>query len=260
MPNLLEELSRLYPDSSKRTLKNWIKWGRVKTEGDKLSLAKKSNFVIYSDKWLIVINKPFGMLSVPDESGSYSALDRLKKQFPSVYPVHRLDYGASGTLLFARTPDMKRKLSTLFRNHDLEREYIAIVEGRVAQEKGTWSYPLHELESYDVVVSKEGREAITHFERLRVTPKFSTLRIQLETGRKHQIRVHCREVGHPIIGDFRYGAVSDPIKRLGLHAKSLSFIHPMTKKKMHFETEPKLGYLTTPATNQCHKNPSSPQE
>ena len=245
---LIDQLATLYPDSSRRTLKSWIKWGRVRIdgsrvkdfdleEGQKVELQKKENFVLYADRHLIAIEKPHGLLSVPDESGRTSALEILRQQYRTVYPVHRLDQGASGVLLFARSLDAKRRLSEMFRDHDLEREYVAIVEGRIAQKSGTWSFPLLELESYDVIVSDEGRDAITHFELMRFSAKFSYLRIKLETGRKHQIRVHCKEVGHPIIGDKRYGSTLDPIRRLGLHACSLKFEHPITAKRMEFEAE-----------------------
>ncbi len=246
--NLLDRLAQLYPDSSKRTLRNWVKWGRVLVDGKKpkghtvteeqtVEVAKKESFVLYIDRSIIVIDKPAGLLSVPDESGRTSALEQLKAQYRTVYPVHRLDQGASGILLFARSLDAKRKLSQMFRDHDLTRHYIAIVEGKVAQQQGSWSFPLEELETYDVIVSPEGRESTTHFERLNTTARFSTLKITLETGRKHQIRVHCREVGHPIVGDVRYDSTMNPIKRLALHALTLSFKHPITGKPMHFESK-----------------------
>lgn len=251
---LIDHLATLYPDSSRRTLKNWIKWGRILVdgrrpagldvqEGQTVELAKKENFILFIDRHLIVIDKPAGLLSVPDESGRTSALQILRDQYRTVYPVHRLDQGASGILLFARTLDMKRRLSEMFKEHTLEREYLAIVEGFLPQKEGMWSFPLLELKSYDVIVSDEGREAITHFERIRTSAMFTYLRIKLETGRKHQIRVHCREVGHPIIGDKRYGSTLNPMNRLGLHARSLKFIHPATKKLMEFESAPHPFFL-----------------
>ncbi len=250
MPSLVQHLSTLYPDCSNRTLRNWIKWGRVRVDGKKpeghtveegqhVEVLKQKSFVLYSDKWVIAVEKPAGMLSVPDATGARSMLDRLRDQFPSVFPVHRLDRDASGVLLFARSLPVKKRLSEMFRNHDLEREYIAVVEGRMTQKSGTLTDPLLELDNYDVVVSEEGRASITHFENLRVAKQTTVLRVKLETGRKHQIRVHLSNMGYPILGDHRYGAMLDSTKRLALHARSLAFTHPMNGKKLLIESSNK---------------------
>ena len=247
MPSLVQHIATLYPDSSNRTIRNWIKWGRVRvdgkrpeghtiTEGQKVEILKQKSYVLYSDKWVIAVEKPAGMLSVPDATGARSMLDRLRDQYTSVFPVHRLDRDASGVLLFARSLPAKKRLGEMFRNHELDREYIAVVEGRVAQKSGTLTQPLLELESYDVVVSDEGRPSTTHFETLRVARLTSVLRVKLETGRKHQIRVHLSNMGHPILGDHRYGAQLNSNKRIALHARSLAFINPMSGKKLLIES------------------------
>lgn len=247
MPSLVQHLSTLYPDCSKRTIRSWIKWDRVRVDGKKpeghtieegqhVEVLKQKSFVLYSDKWVIAVEKPAGMLSVPDATGAWSMLDRLKDQFPSVYPVHRLDQSASGVLLFARSLPVKKLLSEMFRGHELDREYIAVVEGRVAQKSGTLTEPLIELSTYQVVVSDQGRPCTTHFERIRVAKQTTVLRVKLETGRKHQIRVHLSNYGHPILGDHRYGATLNSTKRLGLHARSLSFTHPISGKKLVIES------------------------
>jgi len=233
MSELLENLQKLYPDSSKRTLKNWIKWGRVEGQGEEIQIKKKTDDILYADKELIVIEKPGRLLSVPDEKGSPSALDLLKSRYKTLFPVHRLDRDASGVLVFARTIDMKRKLGQLFHDHDLEREYIAAVEGKL-EGKGSFRYPLLELDNYRVIVSSDGRDAITHFETLATNGIRTLLKLRLETGRKHQIRVHLQKAGHPIVGDARYGSTQNPFKRLALHATKLSFVHPGTKKFMTF--------------------------
>ncbi|MBI3901184.1 MAG: hypothetical protein HY324_03415, partial [Chlamydiia bacterium] len=107
-----------------------------------------------------------------------------------------------------------------------------------------WRVPLLELPNLDVVPSSQGKEAITHFQVIRRSAKFSYLRILLETGKKHQIRVHCQVAGHPIIGDSRYGALLDPMGRLGLHAEKLELIHPFTEKKLSFVSSlPKIFHL-----------------
>ncbi len=256
---LIDILCQQYPESSKRTLKSWIKWGRIYVdgkphtkafieEGQVVTLGQKEvpgPFpILYSDRWLIVINKPAHLLSVPADKPEDSALSLLRDHFKStaIFAVHRLDQEASGVLLFARGLDAKHRLAEMFGAHALQREYAAIVEGRVKEESGTWQSKLEELENFNVIVSDEGRDAITHFKRDRVSAKFSFLSVTLETGRKHQIRVHCREAGHPIIGDARYDALTNPIKRLGLHAKKLSFKHPFTEKEMSFSAPPPKSF------------------
>ncbi|MCH9626523.1 MAG: Ribosomal large subunit pseudouridine synthase D [Chlamydiales bacterium] len=249
MSTLLESLERTYPDSSKRTLRSWIKWGRVSVDGavvtnastpllpeQKIAVGKKEQVVeeipiLYEDRYLIVINKPSGLLSVPAENDNPSAYSLLKETY-SICPVHRIDQDTSGTLLFARGSRSQEKFDALFEKHALEREYLAIIEGSLPQETGTWESYLREKENYDMEVTtpQEGKRAVTHFEVIRRSKKFSYLRLRLETGKKHQIRVHCREAGHPIVGDHRYGSLLET--RLCLHAYRLSFVHPFTDKRI----------------------------
>ncbi len=249
MTTLLEALEKSYPDSSRRTLRSWIKWGRVSVDGSVITNAstplleeqtvavgKKEQVVeeipiLYEDRYLIVINKPSGLLSVPAENDKPSAYALLKETYP-IFPVHRIDQDTSGTLLFARGSHSQEKFDALFEEHALEREYLAIIEGSLPQNSGTWESYLREKENYDVEVTtpEEGKRAVTHFEVIRRSKKFSYLRLRLETGKKHQIRVHCREAGHPIVGDRRYGSLIDT--RLCLHAYRLCFIHPFTGKRI----------------------------
>jgi tRNA pseudouridine32 synthase/23S rRNA pseudouridine746 synthase/23S rRNA pseudouridine1911/1915/1917 synthase len=181
----------------------------------------------------------------PEEA---NALELLREDFQSngIYAVHRLDRECSGVLLFARGKACEERLDLLFEKHELEREYLAILEGNLPQEKGTWTSYLYEKENYEVVVSdeKKGKLSITHFEKLRYSAKFSYLRLRLETGRKHQIRVHCKEAGYPITGDKRYGAFLNPAQRLMLHSHRLSLIHPFTKLKLTFVAPIPKSFLT----------------
>jgi len=244
--DLVEALSLQFPDSSKRTLKQWIKWGRILVDGEpvtefkvskdaRIEIAKKQLaplHILYEDRWFIAIDKPAGLLSVPAERQHRSALSLLREHFrsPHIYAAHRLDQDASGVLLFVRSELMREEMARLFGSHDLEREYAAIVEGRLASEEGDWSFPLEERDDFHVVVTSQGREAQTFYKRIKRTACFSYLRLKLHTGRKHQIRVHTSHIGHPIIGDKRYGAIANPIRRLGLHAVRLAFTHPDTGK------------------------------
>jgi 23S rRNA pseudouridine1911/1915/1917 synthase len=247
--NLIEALQQKYPDSSRRTLLSWIKWGRVSVNG---SITTKANTplspdqeiivgkkekqienisILYEDRYLIVIDKPAGLLSVPAENDSPSALSLLRGRF-SLHAVHRIDQDTSGTLLFARGTQSQEKFDQMFEEHALEREYLAIVEGNLDQDKGTWECYLREKANYDVEIAPpgEGKRAVTHYEVIRRSKKFTYLRLCLETGKKHQIRVQCKEAGHPIVGDKRYGSL---IKgRLCLHAHKISFTHPFTNKKI----------------------------
>jgi 23S rRNA pseudouridine1911/1915/1917 synthase len=255
-----EALACLYPDSSRRTLQNWLKRGRFSVNGIRLSredtpLETGQVFssqeackapkvpglkILFEDRHLIAIEKPSGLLSVPlDEGdGEKDALGLLRAglQTPSIFAVHRIDRDVSGVLVFARGKESEERLKILFERHDLERQYFAIVEGRMREDEGTWQSNLTELTSYDVVPSNDGKEAITHFKVLRRSPKYTYLRVVLETGRKHQIRVHCQMAGHPVLGDERYGARENPIRRICLHAVRLELVHPFTGRPLVFKS------------------------
>lgn len=249
----------LFPDSSRRTLQQWLRAGRFFIDGrpvlqEKTPLVPGQVFsaapsvhlprskrldILYEDRHCVVMNKPSGLLSVPlDEGGKRGkhALGLLREHYQTdqIFAVHRIDRETSGVLLFARGKWAEEQFDRLFERHDIERVYLAIVEGRIRSDSGTWRAFLEEREDFSVAPSPTGKEAITHFRVLRRSAKYSFLELTLETGRKHQIRVHCREAGHPVIGDKRYGAILDPIGRLGLHATRLSFLHPFTGKRLSF--------------------------
>lgn len=265
---VFDALQSFYKESSKRTLQNWIKAGRVAINGKKierkdailepgqilvLNPSMRPQFrgirYLYYDRHMIVIEKPCGLLSVATENPNVeNALQFVRADFQSetIYPVHRLDRECSGVLLFARGIEAQNRFDALFEAHDLTREYLAIVEGRVSLSKGTWSSYLYEKSNFDVVETSpaQGKLAITHYEKIRHSKMFTFLKCTLETGRKHQIRVHTKAAGHPIIGDKRYGSFLNPIKRLGLHAHTLSFIHPFTSKSVSFISPPPKSFLT----------------
>lgn len=256
----LEALRKLYPDSSRRTLQQWLKNGRFRLDGkplkrENLPLAEgqvitaQETFcapkvpglnILYEDRYIVVIDKPVGLLSVPldGDSGKRHALGLLRQHYDTdqIFAVHRIDRETSGILLFARGKESEGKFDRLFEQHDIVREYFAIVEGRLKEDKGTWKSNLLELPSLHVIDSPEGKEAITHYEVIRRSPKYTYLKLQLETGRKHQIRVQCQMAGHPVVGDSRYGSVESPLKRLCLHACTLGFKHPFTQKEVRFSS------------------------
>lgn len=257
---LKEALALCYPDSSRRTLQTWLKAGRFSIRGELLKrenqvlqagdilIAKESCKapkvpglkILYEDRHLIAIDKPAGLLSVPlDEGRSHRHALGLLRQYlktDGIFAVHRIDRDVSGVLLFARGKASEEKLKALFEKHDLQRKYFVIVEGRMRENRGTWKSKLTELPNFDVVESLDGKEAITHFEVIRRSPKYTYLHVVLETGKKHQIRVHCQMAGYPVLGDARYGSVESPIRRLCLHAIELKLIHPFTQKPLNFSS------------------------
>ncbi len=261
--SLMDALRSLFPDSSRRSLQNWIRWGRISVDGtpllkanatvlkgQKLCLEKKELPqtawgipIIYEDRWMVVIDKPQGLLSVPavrEELNAFHLL-KVKLKTTSLFPVHRLDRDSSGVLLFARSKMAEEQFNILFEKHDLCRQYLAVVDGHLPERCGTWECFLREKENYDVEVTTPelGRKATTHYEVIRYSKKLTYLSLKLETGRKHQIRVQTAHMGFPIVGDKRYGSLVNPFKRLCLHAYHLSFIHPFTHKPMVFTSLPK---------------------
>ena len=255
---LLEAAGLMSPDSSKTTLRQWIRDGRIAVDekivdranapvlpGQKVGLAKKKNFlapgseILYEDRHLIVINKKEGLLSVDTEGGGQPSVHGLiKKRFHpnKVYVVHRLDQETSGIILFALSQEAFQKMKSLFRDHDLDRCYTALVEGELEEQQGTWDCYLYEDKAYRVHATKDqGERAITHYKLIDYRHGISKLELKLETGKKHQIRVHCKEAGHPVVGDTRYGSTINPYRRLCLHAHALNFKHPITGELLKFE-------------------------
>ncbi len=257
--SLLEALKHLSPDSSMSTLRSWLKEGRVSIDGQtckisKFSVEKNQTVevgkrkkmvdeeieILYQDSHIVVIVKPEGLLSVSTNfEKNRTAHKIIKKHFypKQVSVVHRLDQDTSGVMLFALDEKSKETLKNTFEKHAIERKYVAVVEGNVEDQEGTWDSFLYEDNNYVVHSSNnpsKGKRAISHFEVLEKSKKYSMLNVSLETGKKNQIRVHCKEAGHPVIGDTKYGSTSNPAKRLGLHAYHLAFNHPVTGKKMRF--------------------------
>lgn len=266
---LLDALMLLFPDSSKTTLRSWVKEGRVFVDaasiksakfvvakGQEISVGQKARLVenqfpiIYSDNAIVVIDKPEGLLSVSTAfEKSETAFAYLKRKYypRQVHVVHRLDQETSGVMIFAFSELCVERLKKTFEKHDLERCYTAIVEGRLASQSGTWESYLYDDSNYVVRVAEdpsEGELAITHYRVKDTNRNYSWLELTLETGKKNQIRVHCQSAGHPVVGDKKYGSTCNPLKRLGLHAHYLAFKHPITGKLMKF---------TSPVPERFHK-------
>ena len=213
--------------------------------------------IIYEDDALIIVEKKNGLLTVPynpksSEMTAYSILkEYVKKESKrnTVHVVHRLDRETSGVLVFAKSPELQEYMRTYWRQLVTKRTYVALVEGQFEQKEGTITTWLTEDAHTGMVYSSPkddgGQKAVTHYKVLKSTVMgeedqelaVSLVELNLETGRTNQIRVHMQSVGHPVIGDRKYGHGNEysPVDRLCLHAKVLEFIHPMTEKKVRFE-------------------------
>ncbi|GIP44469.1 pseudouridine synthase [Paenibacillus sp. J45TS6] len=216
--------------------------------------------ILYEDNDIIVVHKDSGLLSVAsDKEQEVTAYRQLmthvRVEHPSnrIFIVHRLDRDTSGVMLFAKREEIQKALQDTWRDTVEERTYIALVEGKVKQSQGTITSYLKEsktLKMYSSPYPNNGQKAITHFKTLEAESEYSLLEVQLETGRKNQIRVHMEELGHPVAGDKKYGARSRGIGRLGLHAKVLAFTHPGTGELMRFESPVPKGFLRPFQKNQ----------
>lgn len=223
--------------------------------------------IVYEDQWLIVVDKPAGMLSMstgrsgkPGEVTAYNLLtDYVRESRPSgrIFIVHRLDRETSGLLVFAKDEDTKLSLQENWNEAVLERKYVAVLEGCIDDSEGwveTWLYEnpksmkvhCYPIDNRDLLAAREGKcmfaerngwkYASTHCCTTLKGKEYTQVEFELETGRKNQIRVHAQWIGHPIAGDKKYGARTNPIGRLALHAKTLSFIHPWTGRTLSFSS------------------------
>lgn len=202
--------------------------------------------IVHEDAELIVIDKPSGLLTVATDKEkrktAYALLsDYVKARDPEkkIFIIHRLDRETSGLLMFAKNETIKHQVQETWEATIAERTYVAVVEGQVEPPAGTVTSWLTESKAFIVYSSqnpKLGKKSVTHYKKILESPDFSLVKLNLETGRKHQIRVHMQDIGHPVIGDVKYGANANPIRRLGLHAQVLAFTHPRTGKLSRFET------------------------
>lgn len=192
--------------------------------------------LIYRDESVIVVNKPPGLLSVPGRGADKtdSLTTRMQREFPDALSVHRLDMSTSGLIVLARGREMHRRISAMFREHRVEKRYIAIVAGQL-QAAGEIELPLGPdwpNRPRQKVDFARGKPSLTRYRLLGHDPGADTSRVELEpmTGRTHQLRVHLAATGHPIAGDALYGG--DASGRLLLHACSLSFAHPLRGEQL----------------------------
>jgi len=210
--------------------------------------------IVYEDDDIIVVNKGYGLLSMgndkkPDNT-AYSILrDYVKwtNTMNKIFIVHRLDRDTSGLMMFAKSIEAKEKLQHNWNNMVLNRTYVAVVEGEPEEKEGVIKSYLVENSRYEVYStndSTKGQLAVTRYKTIRSNGAYSLMELELDTGRKNQIRVHMHDIGHPISGDVKYGAEKSPLHRLALHAKTLRFIHPITRKIMDFTSAVPGGFMS----------------
>lgn len=209
--------------------------------------------LLHEDDDILVINKDAGILSVaanqPEEMTAYRQLTHYVKEENRknrIFIVHRLDRDTSGVMVFAKTEEVKNSLQTNWKEIVEERIYIALVEGEITEKEATISSWLTESKSmkvYSSPVDNGGKHAVTHYKKIQGNEHYSLLEVELETGRKNQIRVHLQDIDHPVVGDKKYGSVTNPLNRLGLHASTLAFRHPRTNELVQYHAPaPSLFY------------------
>ena len=263
---------------SRSTVQGWLKSDLVKVNGefvksnyqaqngDLVTILKKEEEVVtiqpenipldivYEDDVLIVVNKPSGMVVHPSK-GHYSGTlvnallyhsnslsDSTSEEIYRPGLVHRIDKDTSGLLVIAKNNDVHQKLAQQIAENKMNREYIAIVDGHFAHETGVIDAPLsrHQTNRLKRVVEKGGKHAVTHFEVLDSFADYSLVSCRLETGRTHQIRAHMEFIKHPIVNDPLYHPKGKNASEFGqyLHARTLSFTHPVSGEVLNFQVEP----------------------
>lgn len=275
---LLAFLVAAMPHRRRTTVKELLRHQQVAVNGEPLTLASapvaegdtvKVNLVrpfitftnrrmkmVYEDDDIIVVNKGYGLLSIGTdkvrEGTAYSILkDYVKWSDPAnkIFIVHRLDRDTSGLMMFAKNEQAKETMQHNWNNMVLSRTYVCVVEGTVEEDSGTFRSYLTENSRHEVYSTPEpegpqSKLAVTRWKVLARGKGRTLMEVELDTGRKNQIRVHMKEMGHPIVGDRRYGAGPSPIHRLALHAATLRFVHPATRRDMHFTTPVPAAFRT----------------
>ena len=248
---LLEYLLKKY-NLSKKLLKNFLSSKRVLVNGhvqtkfdyklnigdelvvlERVIMCKKIIPIIYEDDYLIVINKPSGLLSISNNSSELNAYNlvsnyvKTKNKRNKIFVIHRLDKETSGLLMFSKNQDLKNTFQNNWNKYALKRGYIALLEGNLSKKSGTVKSYLKETKTHYVYSSSSGKEAITNYSLIKNIGDKCLVQIFIDTGRKNQIRVHMKDINHPIVGDKKYGNGKN---ELCLCANILEFYHPIKKE------------------------------
>jgi len=270
---LLDFLGKKYPQSSKTSLKKMIIHGSIEingksarnpvvpvSKGDEVSYRKQSTVarantpfrLFYEDEDIIVIDKPAGILTYGEKGSVGSSVYRELREYLSqnsrsraeLFVVHRLDREVSGLLLFAKSTEVQEKLKDNWK--DFTKKYLALAEGVLKDENGLIKSWLSDGPGFKVYSGREcegAKYAETSYRVLKVMENRTLIELQLVTGRKNQLRVHLSDLGHPVVGDRRYGADARWERRIRLHACYLRIRHPRTDEWMEFHSELPKGFL-----------------
>lgn len=262
---LFEILSSNLRDISNKKIKSYLKYKMVEVDGiittNGSTIVKPGSLVIiyftkkilpvydlriiYEDKDLIAIDKPSGLLSISNSKEKELTAFRLVSDYvktqnknSKIFVVHRLDQGTSGVLLFSKNLKLKEKLQKNWGDLVLKREYVAVLEGETPP-RGTIKNYLT-MNHFQIVHStkdtEKGHFAITHYKTIKYKNKRSLVEVNIDTGRRNQIRAHMSEAGNPVVGDKKYGAKTNPINRIALHASKLYLIDPRTSQVLEFKS------------------------
>ena len=201
--------------------------------------------IVYEDPYLLVVDKRPGLLSMSNNTRQQTVQTVLNYYLEkgggrnTSHLVHRLDRDTSGLMVYAKDVQTQQSLINGWQQLVTDRRYLALVEGGLESPRGriqSWLTEDKRFITHSSPVDNGGKFAVTHYNVLEASNGYSLVECELETGRKNQIRVHMADMGHPVVGDFKYGSEIDPMRRLGLHAYMLCFTHPVTGKHLRFET------------------------
>lgn len=262
--SLFDVVKNFLPGSSNKKIKSYFKYRMIEVDGKIVtnmnSIVKKGNVVkiffskrtiekfdlsiIYEDDDLIAIDKPAGLLSISNSKEKEITAYRMVSDYvktnhkkAKIFVVHRLDQGTSGVLMFAKNEKIKDVLQRSWNDIVKKREYYAVVEGKMDRSGTIESYlSMNHFQKVYSTTNKNGWYARTHYERVAHKNGYSLLKVDIDTGRRNQIRVHMSEAGHPVTGDKKYGARKNPINRLALHASVLEFIDPRNGKLLSLKS------------------------
>lgn len=265
---LMVYLSQKMPDASRSTIKSFLTKRQVLVNnvivtqynfalkpGAKVQISRdkgRKEFsssllkIVYEDAYLIVVNKREGVLSIgtdkQKERTAHSILNEYVQRYAKerrVYIVHRLDKDTSGLMIFAKDEKTKFTLQDYWDEIVKDRKYVAVLSGDIEKDNGTvtsWLTDNKVFITYSSPFDNGGDKAVTHYRTIKRANGYSLVELELETGRKNQIRVHMQDLQHPVLGDIKYGNGVNPLGRLALHAFKLCFYHPVTGDLLEFET------------------------
>jgi len=273
---LMKFLVEQMPDKSRTTIKSFLAHKQVSVDNQiitqynyqlrssqqvKLNFGKTQEIIkykglkiLFEDDDIIVIDKEPRLLSIATEkerkeTAYFILTEHVRKMGRNnrVFIVHRLDKDASGVMMFAKSINIQEIMQRNWQQNIVDRKYAVLVEGKMENDEGThisWLKESSALIMYSYKFDNGGQKAITHYKVISKNDDYSLLEVKIDTGRKNQIRVHMKDLNHSIVGDKKYGSTQNPIKRMGLHAMSLEFTHPVTNENLKFESPIPKSFLS----------------